>query len=999
MSQDVPPQTPEALFTGGSQMHALVRSHDWAASPVGPVASWPTSLKMLVKTLLGSRYPMILTWGPELTQFYNDAYSLVIGDKHPAALGTDIRGTLAEAWESLEPLVREAMTTGVASWVPALQLLLKRSGYREESYFDVSHAPAYDDTGAIGGMLAVCAEVTPQVLSERRTRLLRDLSAQTADTRSVAKTCGELLTALAGHPLDVPCALLYLRGEDGRSLTLCGAVGIERGGPLSPETVLLDAGSRMAAPFLRALAGERVRRDGLEALLSLKGGPFGDAVGTFLFQPLAGSGTAAPLGVLVTALSPNRAFDEGHASFSELLSAQVAASLRNARAYEEERQRAEALAELDRAKTAFFHNISHEFRTPLTLMLGPLEDVLAQVPVTEAERKDLELVHRNAGRLLRLVNTLLDFSRLEAGRIDSCFEPTGLAAFTRDLTGHFRSAIERTGLSFSVECAELPEPVYVDRQMWEKVVFNLLSNALKFTFEGGIIVRQERRGRDVLLRVSDTGTGIPQEELPHLFERFHRVRNARSRTHEGTGIGLALVRELVVLHGGDVTVESEEGRGTTFTVRIPRGHAHLPADRIQAARQQESTALGASPFLQEAARWSDAPPGLRALAPVRALTEEEAPGADAPRARVLVVDDNADMREYVERVLSPSFDVVLATDGQAALAAARANPPDLVLTDVMMPRLGGFGLLRGLRERPSTRAVPVVMLSARAGEEAAVEGLEAGADDYLVKPFSARELVARVRSMLELSRSRREALRQEMLAQSLRESVQARDDFLAVASHELKTPLAAFRLHLERLERSLGEDALGRARSPLESAGRQVQRLHALMETLLDVSQLTTGRLALELNDVDLTAVVGTAVARLREEVARMGVTVTLDAGLPLVGRYDKLRIAQVVTHLLTNAAKYGQGRPISVRVAAEDGTARLTVRDEGIGISEADRARIFERFERAVPGRNYGGLGLGLWIARQVVEAHGGRITVDSKPGLGSTFVVELPLEGLEAA
>ncbi|CAM4052065.1 histidine kinase [Corallococcus soli] len=280
-----------------------------------------------------------------------------------------------------------------------------------------------------------------------------------------------------------------------------------------------------------------------------------------------------------------------------------------------------------------------------------------------------------------------------------------------------------------------------------------------------------------------------------------------------------------------------------------------------------------------------------------------------------------------------------------------------------------------------------------------MEGLEAGADDYLVKPFSARELVARVRSMLELARMRREAVRQELLAASLRESLQARDDFLAVASHELKTPLAAFRLHLERLERSLGEEALGRARSPLESAGRQVQRLHALMETLLDVSQLTTGRLALDLIDVDLTSVVGDAVARLRDEVERLGVTVTLEAGTPLVGRYDRLRIEQVMTNLLSNAARYGQGRPIAVRVASEDGTARVIVRDEGIGISAEDRARIFDRFERAVPARNYGGLGLGLWIARQVVEAHGGRISVDSAPGAGSTFMVELPLRGLPAA
>ncbi|RKG85689.1 hybrid sensor histidine kinase/response regulator [Corallococcus terminator] len=1007
MSQEVPPG-PEALFTGSSQMHALVRAHDWASTPVGPVASWPTSLKVLVKTLLGSRYPMILTWGPELSQFYNDAYSAVIGDKHPGALGTDIRGTLAEAWDALGPLVMEAMTTGVASWVPAMRLLLERSGYREESYFDVSHAPAFDDTGAIGGMLAVCAEVTQQVLSSRRMRLLRDLSAQASDTRSVTKTCTDLVSAMAGHPLDVPFALLYLRSQDGRSLTLCGAVGLERGGPLSPTTLALDAGSAEVAPFLRALDGERVRRDGLEPSLSLRGGPFGDAVGSLLLQSLAGAGTAAPLGVLVTGLSPNRAFDEGYASFSELLGAQVAVALRNARAYEEERQRAEQLAELDRAKTAFFHNISHEFRTPLTLMLGPLEDVLAGGPLTEAARHELEVVHRNAGRLLRLVNTLLDFSRLEAGRIDSSFEPTDLSAFTQDLASHFRSAVERTGLVFTVDCPVLPEPVYVDRRMWEKVVFNLLSNALKFTFTGSLGVRLTATGDAVVLRVRDTGTGIPAEELPHLFERFHRVRNARGRTHEGTGIGLALVRELVAQHGGDVGVESVEGEGSTFTVRIPRGSAHLPAERILAPREQESTAQGVRPFLQEAERWSDDGPLPARPSPPDAAPELE-PGREplrpaemggvALRPRVLVADDNADMREYVQRVLSPSFDVTLAADGQAALEAAHASAPDLVLTDVMMPRLGGFGLLRALREAPATRSLPVVMLSARAGEEEAVEGLEAGADDYLVKPFSARELVARVRSMLELSRMRREALRQELLAASLRERLQARDDFLAVASHELKTPLAAFRLHLERLERSLGEDALGRAKSPLESAGRQVQRLHALMETLLDVSQLTTGRLALELNDVDLTSVVGSAVARLRAEVERMGVTVTLEAGAPLVGRYDRLRIDQVVTNLLSNAARYGQGRPICVRVASEDGTARVTVRDEGIGIRAEDRARIFERFERAVPGRNYGGLGLGLWISRQVVEAHGGRITVDSEPGQGATFVVELPLEGLKAA
>jgi PAS domain S-box-containing protein len=426
------------------------------------------------------------------------------------------------------------------------------------------------------------------------------------------------------------------------------------------------------------------------------------------------------------------------------------------KAYEREiaRQR-EELAQLDRLKTQFFANISHEFRTPLTLMMGPLEDALADPEgLSLANRERLELARRNALRQLKLVNTLLDFSRIEDGRIQASYEPLDLSTLTAELASVFRSAIERAGMRLEVHCLPLSEPVYVDREMWEKIVLNLLSNAFKFTFSGEIEVSLQPAGSEVQLTVRDSGTGIPADELPRLFERFHRVKGAAGRSFEGSGIGLALVQELARLHGGRVDVESEVGRGSAFRVTLPLGKAHLPADRIEAARTLASTGLRAEAVVAEALRWL---PDERF--PEAASPEEPVP---APLSltpageRILLADDNADMRDYVRRLLT-GYEVETVSDGAAALSAARQRPPDLVLTDVMMPGLDGFELLRELRADPRTREVPVILLSARAGEESRIEGLAAGADDYLIKPFSARELLARVQAHLQLTRLRRES--------------------------------------------------------------------------------------------------------------------------------------------------------------------------------------------------------------------------------------------------
>ncbi|HET8936723.1 MAG TPA: ATP-binding protein [Polyangiales bacterium] len=403
------------------------------------------------------------------------------------------------------------------------------------------------------------------------------------------------------------------------------------------------------------------------------------------------------------------------------------------------------LGQLDEAKTAFFSNVSHEFRTPLTLMLGPIEEALHH-PQGSLNGEALRSVHRSATRLFRLVNSLLDFSRLEAGRLQGAFEPTNLAALTAGMAGSFHSLLDSAGLLLVVDCPALRQPIYVDRSKWEKIVANLISNAFKFTFEGEIAVRLREHVDHVELEVSDTGTGIPEQELHRVFERFHRVEGARGRSFEGTGIGLALVRELVGLHGGSVSVESELGVGTTFRVSIPFGFAHLPADQLIEARPDEQAA-GAEPFVLEASQWISRPPP--ASMPPPAATEE----------RVLIVDDNADMRAYLSSLLSPYWTVATAADGEAALASIMTSLPSLIVSDVMMPGMDGFALLKRLRAMPATRVIPVILLSARAGEGAVVEGLETGADDYLLKPFSARELITRVRGHLEAARTRAQALR------------------------------------------------------------------------------------------------------------------------------------------------------------------------------------------------------------------------------------------------
>jgi PAS domain S-box-containing protein len=521
---------------------------------------------------------------------------------------------------------------------------------------------------------------------------------------------------------------------------------------------------------------------------------------------------------MVMGISSRLCFNDAYQGFCDLVAGQVATTIANARAYEEERKRAEALAEIDRAKTLFFSNVSHEFRTPLTLMLGPVEDMLNRADgLPGAARKELELVHRNGLRMQKLVNTLLDFSRIEAGRAQAVYTPIDLAEVTQELAGNFRSLTERAGLKLIVNCLPLPEPAYLDREMWEKIVFNLLSNAFKFTFAGSITVSVNATGDHAELVVADTGTGIPERELPLIFGRFHRVEGARGRTYEGTGIGLSLVQELVRLHGGSITVESRLGEGTAFRVRIPLGAEHLPPDRIGAARTLTSTALSAGVYVEEAASWlqddiassrgvasSSPPPTRDLLSPDPAAREARHSGTFPQRQRILVADDNSDMRDYLNRILSDTYTVDLAANGEEAFGVALNSLPDLVVADIMMPGVDGFELLERLRSQDATRSVPVVLVSARAGEEARIEGLQRGADDYITKPFSARELRARVDTRLELVRARKKA---DGDRGRLAAIVESSDD--AIVSKDLNGVILSWNAGAERLFGYTAPEAIG----------------------------------------------------------------------------------------------------------------------------------------------------------------------------------------------
>ena len=994
----------EECLAGGGEMGAMMRAIDWAGTPVGPVSGWSQPFRSMVGLVLRNRFPLCMWWGPKLVQFYNDPFVPILGSKHPAAMGQSGSVCWSEIWPTIGPMIEGPFAGGPATGSEDLSLLIHRNGFFEETHFRVAYSPVPDESVAetgIGGVLATVSETTAQVQADRQFRMSRALAIGAAEAKSERQACERAAATLAENSADVPFSLFYLLEGDTRAV-LAATSGFGAVPPdAAPAVIDFAAGDAPAVWLLSdAVAHRRINIvDCLDARFgALPTGPWTEAPRAAIVLPLAAPDQEQPYGVMIAGISPHRALDEGYRSLFELAAGQVVTAIRNARAYEEERQRVDALAQIDRAKTAFFSNVSHEFRTPLALMLGPLEDALAS-PARTLGGDALDMTRRNALRLLKLVNSLLDFARMESGRVDASFQATDLAQLTVDLASQFQAVMEKGGLRLIVDAPPLAAPAFVDRDMWEKIVLNLLSNAFKHTFEGEVWIALATVADEIQLTVRDTGTGIPDDELPRIFERFHRVRGARTRSHEGTGIGLALVKDLVGLHRGRIEAESRLGMGTLFRVSIPTGSAHLPADRIGAPAQLTPTAVGSAAYVNDALSWLPAD-DLDGDAFATPASDGVPVSVDAAHGRLLLADDNADMREYLRRLLSASWTVEVVADGQQALDAVRRQRPDLLVADVMMPGLDGLELTRALRADPVMAGLPIILLSARTGEDATAEGLATGANDYIVKPFSARELVARVRVQLEIARSQageraHQATRviEEQFRQVAAATSRAKDEFMAILGHELRNPLAPILTALE-LMKMRGDVGGARERAIIE---RQVRHVVRLVDDLLDVSRITGGKITLDRRPVEIAEVISSAAetaSPLIEQRQHQLIVNVANSGLMVSA--DPFRLEQVFSNLLTNAAKFTTpGGIITIAAEMDEETIVVRVKDTGIGIVAALLPRVFDAFAQTAQesDRAMGGLGLGLTIVKSLVVLHGGRVDAHSGgSGKGAEFVVRLP-------
>ncbi|MBC3189829.1 SpoIIE family protein phosphatase [Pseudonocardia sp. C8] len=731
-------------------VRTLLETTDWSATPLGPRDRWSRELTDTVGFLLESTQPLVVGWGPELVLLHNDAFAAHAGLRRPRGFGRPLRESWPEVSAHLSDELQELLSGKRTDlYRTEDRIVLDRRGTPEATWWNYSVTPVRGPSGEVLGLVAPVTEVTGSVVNARRMSLLAALGEVARDAPSLDVALDRLATVLDRAAEEVACAAVVACGPDARTLT----------------TVRIDGAPEPWVPTEPGSGVEFVRVD--PATVD-GGGPPVTEVARSVLHTSGGDRAAVLIGV-----APLLPLDDAHRSFLRLVVGHVEAVLGTALAHDRERDRRDDLHSAEQTRADYYARLGDRFRDPLTLVLGPLERLRTHSDT--GVRTDAALAQRNAERMLKLVDGLLDVSALQSGKQEGWFAPTELGTTTAEIVAAFAPVLDRAGLTLEVDCPPAGRPVWVDRDAWEKIVLNLLSNAVKYTMDGGVTVQLREDGEQVVLRVSDTGVGIGEDEIGLVFERFSRQGHRRGRSAEGSGLGLPLIRQLVRMHGGSIDVASTLDEGSTFTVRLPLGFAHLPPDRLVRARVgARTTPQLAGPYVAEALRWlPDPPDGSAAARQAPASRGRSVDGSVVdglnvvPSERLLVVDDDREMRGYLSDLLSEEWTVRVVADGAAALEAARTDPPDLVVADAALPAgpdagddaspRGGIELLRALRSDPRTVGVPVVLLSSRAGEEAAVEGFAAGADDYLVRPFSSRELLARVANHLQLGRVRRAA--------------------------------------------------------------------------------------------------------------------------------------------------------------------------------------------------------------------------------------------------
>ncbi|CCQ14517.1 Sensor protein [Rhodococcus sp. AW25M09] len=707
----------DELFPGDNATDARFRELDWSATKLGPVEQWPHELVTAIRTVMPSTTPMLIWWGPDLVQIFNHSYTDLLGDKFPAAAAQPAGECWAEIWDDVGPMAREVVESDEPVHRAQYMFMMHRHGFLEETYWTFSHSPIRGPGRTVLGLFVTPTDDTVQVVGQRRMSALLRLGALDAgDGAGPPGIARAAVDVLGSEPREFPLVAALLRDD------------LAENGPLRCVATSGDADYESSTWLDSDVFGV------IEGVVPRATVPVDGNVPEAVVMPLTMAGRVQPIGALVIGVRSSRAVDESLTSFCGVLAERVSTALTASQAFEMERRRVAALAEADEAKTRLLENVGHEFRTPLTLLAGPLESVRESTTSTlsDSDRDSLDVVHRASTRLRRLVDDLLDVVSADAGQLRARLEPTDLAAVTRDCASMFAAVASDQGLDLVVDASE-EVVILIDGEMWSKVVFNLVANAVKYTPAGSVSVRLRAEADTIRLVVADTGLGIPADDLPRVFDRFHRVERSGAHSIEGTGIGLALVSDLLTALNGRIDVDSEVGRGSTFTVVVPR----LAVESAAALDR----------------------PVVHADSVSAIFASKESATVTSDRADILLVEDNIDMRNYLVRLLSDEgWTVTTAGDVETALDRARSTTPGLVLTDVMLPGRSGLELVNEIRRDTGLQRVPVILLTARAGTDFVLDGLGRGADDYIVKPFHDRELAARVRVHLELSRMREQLI-------------------------------------------------------------------------------------------------------------------------------------------------------------------------------------------------------------------------------------------------
>ncbi|KAI8619659.1 hypothetical protein BC830DRAFT_1103147 [Chytriomyces sp. MP71] len=797
----------------GGIMGDLVRNHDWSltAPELGPFQAWPSSLKTAASIVLSSKIQALLLWGPDLRiMAYSDnciptfaakvcifflspissrpliiiTSRVLLRLQHPSMLGGSYKVVFREVWPFIQDRVLKTKNEGVTVYVEDRLYKLFRRGFLESCFFTVTTTPVLAESGHFEGVITWSIETTTKSLSNRRVSFLRDLGIAMIGAPNRKGLWDEFDRFVKERNEDLAFAVTYLKREDGTLARSEASIGT--GSYAFPDT--LDPADTNGDP---SFISSRIRESWNNRKVIEIVPPEASSEhknGVVLVIPITTNNDETPA-LLVVGTNSSLAFDQAYTEFVQMIQHEVSMAYVNIKSLETAKAQAQALMELDKAKTSFFMSMSHELRTPLGLIIGPVEDCLIDpdFALTENQSMQLELVRKNSVRLLKLVNSLLDIGRLNSGCMKAVFRPIDVSEKTGQYFSMFQSAIEKAGLKYLTEIENVdPNVVFLDEEMWQKIIFNLLGNAIKFTLKGHIkgALRLCPDKKFIEFSVEDTGVGIPDNQIAKVFDQFQRVEYTGGRSFGGSGIGLALVNDLVKFHGGSISLQSTVNVGTTFTVRIPVGKQHLPQDQVgfRAAseetltRPNQHTIKNMNAYLEEAMGFvhsenadnignGGASPchpksGKRKSIILSAVRDDS--------NAIFLVDDNADMRKYLGRILSRYWSIVETFEnGKLALEAMKRVLPSLVVSDVLMPIMDGLTMIKEMKSRERLSRIPVILMSgAASGEPHKLSGFENGADEFLVttqnysqqalsattfkeKPVNSRELVVKIKLLLE----------------------------------------------------------------------------------------------------------------------------------------------------------------------------------------------------------------------------------------------------------